>query len=128
LRSAYVDSSVLVAIAFDEPGAAALERRLARCDALYSSLLTEAEILAALRREDVEVADREELFAPLAWVLPDRRLTEEMTRTLAAGYLRGADLWHVASALFLEPEPRELVFLTLDAEQRRVASRLGFPT
>ncbi len=128
MSSAYVDSSVLVAIAFDEPGAAAMERRLARCDAVYSSLLTEAEILAALHREGAAIADREAFFAPLAWVLPNRRLTGEMTRALAAGYLRGADLWHVASALFLEPEPKELAFLTLDAEQRKVASRLGFPT
>jgi hypothetical protein len=53
-------------------------------------------------------------------------LTDEISRVLSAGYLRGADLWHVACALYLEPEPDELVFLTLDASQKAVAAKLGF--
>ena len=45
-----------------------------------------------------------------------------------AGYLRGADLWHVAAALFVAHEPGSIAFLTLDRRQRAVADTLGFPT
>jgi len=50
-----------------------------------------------------------------------------MQEVLAQGYLRGADVWHVACALFLADAARaELAFLSRDAAQRRVARRLGF--
>ena len=126
MTAAYVDSSVLVAIAFGEPGSAATSRRLARLESLYSANLTEAEVLATLAREGVGEGTHDSLFASLSWVLPARPLTAEITRTLQAGRLRGADLWHVACALYLEPEPDELVFLTLDANQKAAAARLGF--
>jgi hypothetical protein len=45
---------------------------------------------------------------------------------LDAGYLRGADCWHVATALYVSPEPSRLSFLTLDERQRDVARTLGF--
>ena len=46
---AYVDTSVLTAIAFDEPGAAALARQLDEFARLISSNMLEAELRAALR-------------------------------------------------------------------------------
>ncbi len=125
MKPAYVDASAIVAIAFGEPGASALERRMAGFDGLYSSNLTEAEVLSALVREAREGAGRDP-FGPLSWILPDRPLTEEISRVLAVGHLRGADLWHVACALYLSPEPDELGFLTLDTAQRTIARRLGF--
>jgi hypothetical protein len=126
LTAAYVDSSAILAIALGEPGSAPLRRRILRFDGLYSSNLAEAEIRSALVREHVDVPDPERAFASLAWVLPDRPLSHEIGRVLAAGRLRGADLWHLACALYLEPDPDELVFLTLDLPQRAAASRLGF--
>jgi len=124
VSSAYVDSSAVVAIAFGEPGGAALARRLGRLESAYTSNLTEAEVLAALAREGA--AAPRSLFSVFSWVLPQRPLGEEIARALKAGRLRGADLWHVACALYLEPDPDELVFLTVDARQKAVASRLGF--
>lgn len=124
MSAAYVDSSAVVAIAFGEPGGAALARRLGRIDELFTSNLTEAEVLAALAREG-EAAPRA-LFSAFSWVLPSRPLGEEISRALEAGRLRGADLWHLACALYLEPQPDRLVFLTLDSRQKSVASRLGF--
>ena len=56
MKLAYVDTSCLVALAFDEPGAAAWSRRLSRYDELVTANLTEAEFRAALRREGVEGA------------------------------------------------------------------------
>lgn len=60
------------------------------------------------------------------WILPDRPLTIEMVRGLEAGYLRGADLWHIATALYVAPQATEISFITLDGQQGEVASALGF--
>ncbi len=52
-------------------------------------------------------------------------LTGEIQTVLSAGYLRGADCWHVAVALSYAPA-RDLTFFSLDKAQRAVAARLGF--
>ena len=122
---AYVDTSCLVAIAFDEPGARKLAHQLEGFDRLLSSNLLEAELRAALEREAVEAA-AEDLLSWLTWIFPNRPLSAEFIRIGAAGCLRGADLWHLANALYLAPNPSGVSFLTLDARQRQVASKLGF--
>ncbi len=124
MKIAYVDTSCLVAVALGERGAAAVERRLARFDRLVSSNLLEAELRAALRRECVEGASR--VLSSITWLLPDRPLSAEIAAVLEAGYVRGADCWHLATALYLAPEPSELSFMTLDERQRDVAALLGF--
>lgn len=124
MRVAYVDSSFLVAIAFAEPGSAALAQTLNENDVLLSSNLLEAELRAALRRDNV-TADPTELLSSIVWVHPDRALTAEIKTVLGAGYIRGADLWHLASALFVAPK-REIAFLTLDVRQREISKELGF--
>lgn len=123
---AYVDTSCLVAIAFGEPGAESLARRLQSYAELVSSNLLEAELRSAFMREGVDGGD--DLLDGLSWVLPDRRLSAEIERVLAAGYLRGGDLWHLATALYLAESPGDVAFLTLDAGQRDVAAGLGFAT
>jgi predicted nucleic acid-binding protein len=127
LTAAYVDSSCLVAVLLEESPGAAARRALARYDQLCSSNLLEAEVASAARREGVTLR-RASIFQDLFWVLPDRPLSVEMDRALAAGYLRGADLWHIAMALFLRDQLPEIEFLTLDGPQRQVASTLGFKT
>lgn len=87
---AYVDSSALVAIAFDEPDAAGMAKRLEAFSHLLSSNLLEAEVRAVFAREGVSLSER--LFAGFKWVFPDRSLAPEITAVLTAGYLRGADL------------------------------------
>jgi len=119
---AFVDSSCLVAIALGEAGAKATARRLAAYDVLLASGLLEAELIAACTREMVRTPSR----ASLSWVIPPRRLTAELERVFASGYLRGADAWHVACALYVAPNPAELSFQTLDLAQRTVAKSLGF--
>lgn len=121
----YVDPSCLVAVAFAEPGYEALVARLEGLDQLYSSNLLEAELRAAFQREGVDADGG--LLGRLSWVLPDRALSPEIGTVLAAGYLRGADLWHLACALYLSPDPRELAFLTVDRQQGAVAAAMGFP-
>jgi hypothetical protein len=125
LRLAYVDTSCLVAVAFGEAGAGRVEARLRRSHRLFASNLLEAELRAALAREGVD--DRgESLLSGITWIYPDRPLTPEFDRILAVGYLKGADLWHLAHALFLAPAGKGLAFLTLDQRQRALAAELGF--
>lgn len=85
----------------------------------------EAEFRAALLREGVDNQGRE-LLAWVSWLLPRRPLSSEMSRVGAAGRVKGADLWHLACALYFSPEPEKIAFLTLDERQLKVASALGF--
>ncbi len=124
MRVAYVDTSCLVAIAFGESGAAALGRRLKAFDELVSSNLLEAELLATFARE--RVPPPPELPVALSWILPDRPLHEEIDQVLAGGYVRGADCWHLATALYLAENPSSMSFLTVDDRQHEVALSLGF--
>ena len=93
---AYVDTSCLVAIAFDEREAAKTAARLRRFERLLSSNLLEAELRSALKREGVE-GHPLHLLSWLTWIYPDRPLTAEFERITPMGCLRGADLWHVAA-------------------------------
>lgn len=120
-----MDTSCLVAIAFRERRAAALRRRLERYDELFASNLLEAELRAALQREGV--TGEPELLRAVSWIVPDRPLGTEIRRVLAAGYVRGADCWHLANALYLAEDPKVLAFVTLDERQGAVAAALGFP-
>jgi predicted nucleic acid-binding protein len=124
LKAAYVDTSYLVAIALAEPGAAEAVASLRSYTTIYSSTLLEAELRSVLRREASSV-DPAHLLSNVTWMYPDRPLTQEINIVLQAGYLRGADLWHVAVALFTDPD-RQSDFLTLDARQRAISASLGF--
>lgn len=126
MKVAYVDTSCLVAIRFGEAGADRAAERLAGLDRMFSSNLLEAEFLGSLAREGTEGGGG--LLAGVSWILPDRPLSPEISRVLRAGYVRGADLWHLATALYLAETPAELSFLTLDDRQREIAQSLGFPT
>ncbi len=128
MKAAYIDSSCAVAVAFGEPGARRVATAARAYPRLLSSNLLEAEVRAALARERTPAAPDLDLFSGIAWVHPNRALTREIERVIAHGTLRGADLWHLACALFLDPAAGELAFLTLDVPQRRVAAALGFVT
>lgn len=125
MNVAYVDSSCLVAIAFGEPKAAKLSLRMRRFDRLFASNLLEAELRSAFLREEVSVPP-DDLLSWITWIFPNRALSPELRRVSQVGYLKGADLWHLAHALFLAPEAKELTFLTLDKQQAAVARTLGF--
>ena len=121
---AYVDTSALVAVVFDDSGGGDMANRLTGIAHLVSSNLLEAELRSACSRERVHLPSN--FLSNLNWVLPDRPLGPEITAVLRAGYLRGADLWHVASALYVAREPQEMWFVTLDERQRSVAGAVGF--
>lgn len=121
---AFVDSSVIVALGLNESAAPDVRDRLAQFDAFYASPLLEAEYASACRRENIVPDAR--LLDLLEWVIVRRSLRPEIGRTLEAGYVRGADCHHLATALYLAPDARDLTFLTNDARQRAVARVLGF--
>jgi len=126
LKIAYVDSSCLIAVALQEEGAGDLLAQLSRFDRLLSSPLAEAEFRAALAREGVP-GKGGNLLSWLDWVQPYRRLTPEIERILQVGKAKGADLWHLACALFVRPKLEGLRFLTRDSGQERLARALDFP-
>lgn len=121
---AFIDTSVLLGMALGEASGPALADRLRAATTVAASGLLEAEFRSACRRAGIQANPR--LLQDIEWVFPPRPLSEEIVRVLDAGYVRGADCWHLATALYLEPEPARLTFLTLDARQREVAAALGF--
>lgn len=124
MMAAYVDTSWLTAIAFAESSHTRSVDILTGAGQLLCSGLVEAEVRSVCRREGVSASSS--LVDRLTLIMPDRSLRPEIERILEVGYLRGADLWHIACALFVSPTPADLVFLTLDARQAGVAQALGF--
>ena len=126
MNAAFVDTSCLAAIALGEKESTSLSNRLAEFDKRFASNLLEAELRAAMHRENVTPTPG--LLDGIDWVIPVRPLHDEINRVLGAGYLRGADCWHLATALYIADEPSRIAFLTLDEPQRKVARALGFKT
>ena len=124
MSAAYVDTSAIVSVAFVEPGAEEIVRRLRGFRDLISSNLLEAELRSVCAREGKPFPD--DLVSRFIWVHPDRPLSREMRAALRAGYLRGADLWHVACALRVARRPSAVSFITLDERQAEVAAALNF--
>ena len=125
---AYVDTSSALAIAFEEPDWELSARRLAGLPVLLSSNLLEAEMRSAYEREGLEFDPGS--FPGLGWVNPTRSLGPEMAKAIVTGgYLRGADLWHIAVALYVDDTiAGKMAFITLDNQQKAVAANLGFET
>ena len=124
MPTAYADTSALVTVAFNQPGAMEMGQRINSFDQLTSANLLEAEMRAAYARETRRFD--EVILSKLQWIHPDRPLSQELETFLQIGYLRGADLWHLAAALYVHPDPAEITFLTLDNRQRALAAALGF--
>ena len=124
MRRAYVDTSYILSGALGAQTAEYDAGAFARFDTVVASRLLEAEFLSAFSRSSKP--PHIELLAPIEWVDATERLTHEINLVLSAGYVRGADCWHLATALYVAPDPGSLTFLTLDDRQRTVAKKLGF--
>jgi hypothetical protein len=100
--------------------------KLASFERLFTSTLLEAELRATLARAGI-ADDGSKLLREFYWIRPRRRLTVLIQRVLDQGVqLRGADVWHLACALYTFPRPQLAAFVSLDAKQIEVAGRLGF--
>jgi predicted nucleic acid-binding protein len=124
----YLDSSVVVAVLFQESGRAHYESALASCEAAFSSYLIEAEACAALTRERMPLRNVEEALEKIHLLAPTRSLRPEYAEIFSSAYCRGADAHHLATALFLDPSRQELVFASADLKQKKIAAKLGFKT
>jgi hypothetical protein len=124
LKIGYIDTSALLAVAFDEPAGRRIAGRIVAFPRLISSNLLEAEYRSALAREGID--GEQDILESIDWIFPDRPLTGEVLRILKLGHLRGADLWHLACALFVDPEARDLSFITADGHQKALARKIGF--
>jgi hypothetical protein len=125
MQLACVDSSCVVAVLLRAPGGAAVRRELAKLDTAFAANLLEAEVKAAAAREGVVLTQADEALSSLRWVFPHRPMTAEFARILGTGYVRGADLWHLACALLLQESLGPMPFLTLDAQQAATARAVG---
>ena len=123
---AYVDTSALLAAVFYDPRGDSVSSRLTQYSQLVSSNLLEAEMRTGFARRGLQFDAA--AMSGIEWIMPERPLSQELGTVLSAGYLRGADLWHMATALYVAPDPREITFITLDFQQQAVALALGFQT
>ena len=131
---AYVDSSVLLRIVLQQPGAA---RELLGFDDRVTSMIADVECLcamdAALARGDLDEAQwadrRTEVYAQLSRmqrVLPTASVLRRAGMPLPVP-LRALDAIHLATALIWRVRRApELVFATHDRHQARAALALGF--
>lgn len=124
MKVAVVDTSCVVAVALMQAEGRAIAKRMEAFDLLLASPLLEAEARSVLCREGLPYNAIH--FGDMQWILPATSLRIEIARVLDAGYVRGADCWHLASALYVADNPSDVTFLTLDAQQRKVAKALGF--
>ena len=127
---AYVDPSALVPVALGEqPEATRI--RLERFPILVSSTLLDAELYAASKFEQ-QVSNPSLASVIDRWVLPNRRLDEELAAVSEIVSLPALPLWHLASAMYFQQRQSltgrqfRLAFITLDEQQETAASELGF--
>lgn len=93
---------------------------------VLSSCLLEAEILSAVVREKLTIKLAFDILVSVSLVLPERSMASEYRKIFAKGYCKGANAFHIATAHYLEPEPKNLVFLSADKVQKKIAQALGF--
>ena len=124
VSAAYVDTSVIASVVLRDARWEDVAQRIGAFSSIISSNLLEAELRAACYREGVPFSN--DLLLGIDWVIPTRTLGPEFEMSHVGGYLRGADLWHVATALYAVRDPSVVAFLTLDRRQRAIAATLGF--
>jgi predicted nucleic acid-binding protein len=128
MKRGYIDTSVLVALHFGQTEARRAARILRALNISISVNLVVPELLATLKREGRPLHEADRLLARIALYSPTDSLRPQCEAALAAGSLRGADLWHVAAALAIAgPQKRsDVQFVTFDERQQEVARSLGF--
>lgn len=128
MKVVYVDTSVLICVFLSEhhPKRAFFTDILNKADEVLSANLLEAEFLSVIKREGLSMKDGLTLLRSVSLVIPERSLEPELKRIFDATYLRGADAYHLAVALYVDETAQHLRFLTLDKDQEQAAQQLNF--
>jgi predicted nucleic acid-binding protein len=122
---AYVDTSVLVALMFSESGSSRIEKTIHKYSRCLSHHLIEAELRSVGAREGIGESEVTAYIAPLNLLYPTTEICDSVRTVLKEGYLRGADLLHVAAAHALSGAVGvPIAFLTLDRRQTDIARRV----
>lgn len=133
----YLDTSAFIKLYVAEPGAERVREAVARAGALYTHLITYAEMRAALARlhragRETAVSQREHLreferdWLALAMILPDERMIRRAGDLAAQFGLRGYDSVHLAAAESLVVDRRHPVhFASFDEALNAAATGLG---
>lgn len=123
----YVDSSVILALLFEETKSSQYRKLLqGNRRQVFSSSLLEAEVYAAAKREGVPLEVAAGFVDLVSLVFPEESLQRQYLKIFQQGYCRGADAYHLATALYLDHEGKNLVFVTADRIQAVVARAIGF--
>lgn len=77
-------------------------------------------------RERLDLSRAREALQAVSLIFPERSLQKECLTVLKGGYCRGADLWHVANALYIDPQASHFVFVSADQRQGEIARLTGF--
>lgn len=127
-KTGYVDTSIVLSVVLGESSRSSDQKCLATFDNLWSHSLLESEFLSALKRENIDAAFEHAILHTIALIHPNRSLKTECRKILEYAYLRGADLHHLATALYFFPDPAAAYFLSLDRDQLKAAKQCGFKT
>ena len=124
----YLDTSAWIAWKFGQNGKELLAKVLLKQNTVLSSPLLVAEYLAFLKKtKQLENVRYEDDLEFIRWIYPADSLIESCAECARCHYLRGADLYHLATALwFAQGLRKDLRFLTCDIEQARAAQKIGF--
>lgn len=122
----YLDSSIAVGILLEQNEYKKYHSVISGSHHVFSSHLLEAELLSAAKREDVSLAMAVHLLQRFSLVFVESSLQAELMQIFELGYCKGPDACHLATALYLNPQANEFLFLTADKTQRSLARKLGF--
>ena len=125
-KTIYIDTSVIVCLLFKQLDYQKLQTAFVEAEELISSSLILAETQSACVREKFPPQAGSPLLNKISLVNPEHRMTVELAEIFKYGYLRGADAYHLACALYADNNTRELVFLSRDNKQQALAKKLGF--
>jgi predicted nucleic acid-binding protein len=124
-KAYYIDASAIAGLLMGEPSAQALLAKVDANSLRYSSPLLEAEVLSVAKRENIGFESVAEFLDRIVYV-QTQSLRTQLEEVLEVGYLREADAYHLATAVFLDSKRDNLVFVSLDQNQKKLAGRMGF--
>ena len=123
---AYIDTSVFINVLLSQQGYKYFHTIMKRCKKLLSSPLIEAEVLTTCQRENFDQKQAIEALKEITLCFVEKSLIEKYEMILKECNLKGADAYHLATALYLDPSREFLHFLTDDLKQKEAAKKKGF--